>query len=357
MNVEIKRKIKSFLKNLVVFLSFNLILIFALTGLNHLFRLKDIDGVQDRFKSYKESPQIVFVGSSHQYCSVSPDYLFDEYGVESFMLASSGQKLPMSYYAVMEAIELNKPEKVVVEMNFAYDDTPSAEGMNHYFLDGFPRCKTRKLLFEDLVDSKSNEFSLGFGKIEDRAKYLFPFFVFHSRWKEIKTSDFGDFQLSKRGGFYSDHVEVMDEFWEWECSNVSGVNNKQANEDSIESEEASEIGIDRNYEEFQMPEKTQEYVDKMADLCKDNGVELILYVAPYYPGDYEEDSLDYYYYCLSVYNGLEEYAQEKGITYLNTFYLLDEIGINPETDWMDRTHLNASGQEKMTRYLYGKILN
>ena len=49
---------------------------------------------------------------------------------------------------------------------------------------------------------------------------------------------------------------------------------------------------------------------------------------------------------------MEEYAQEKGLPYLNFLELQEETGIDYETDTYDGgLHMNLSGAEKLSRWL------
>ena len=51
-------------------------------------------------------------------------------------------------------------------------------------------------------------------------------------------------------------------------------------------------------------------------------------------------------------DGSAKLAEEFGVPYLELFYCLDEIGINPETDFRDRkNHMNQYGAEKLSAYL------
>jgi methionine synthase II (cobalamin-independent) len=53
---------------------------------------------------------------------------------------------------------------------------------------------------------------------------------------------------------------------------------------------------------------------------------------------------------------VEEYAEEYDLTYINFYDLIDEIGIDYETDTYDGgLHMNLSGADKISKYL-GHIL-
>ncbi|HOB20751.1 MAG TPA: SGNH/GDSL hydrolase family protein, partial [Candidatus Atribacteria bacterium] len=88
------------------------------------------------------------------------------------------------------------------------------------------------------------------------------------------------------------------------------------------------------------------YLDKMVDLCRDNDIDLVLVKAPsLYPYWYDEWEAQ-----------IEEYAAKHDLLYINFLELIDEIGIDFNTDTYDGgLHMNLSGAEKLSVYL-GKVL-
>ena len=91
---------------------------------------------------------------------------------------------------------------------------------------------------------------------------------------------------------------------------------------------------------------TEKWLNKIISLCRDNGIEVILYVAPYFADESSQQ----------IYNGLEDYAAQNNLKYLNLMHKTDEIGLNILTDFSDKDHLNCRGQEKTTRY-FGRLLS
>lgn len=85
----------------------------------------------------------------------------------------------------------------------------------------------------------------------------------------------------------------------------------------------------------------QIYMDKILEICKKEGIELILVSAPS-PKNYN----------YKRHNAIVDYAKEKGITYLNLNLKQDELQMNWQTDSLDKgDHLNVSGAHKVTEYL------
>ena len=103
-----------------------------------------------------------------------------------------------------------------------------------------------------------------------------------------------------------------------------------------------------------MPEEMLKYLDKMVALCKENEVELILYVAPF-NSLYDDDSTrEDLFRRQRIFNWLEDYANANGLRYYNLFYEMDEIRLDGMTDYMDSQHFNCYGQDKVTRYMAEK---
>lgn len=306
---------KKQIKVIIFSVLFLCLLVSMLWGIMYVTRTKEYDWVQDKFAALpKDSAKVVFVGQSHQFCSINTNILSEEYGIESFMLATSAQTVPMSYYAAMEAIELQHPEAIVFEVAYCANDfrTVTPE-MSHTFFDGMPRCKARKEALEDLIGP------------EDSIYYLLNFGVYHSRWKELQERDFLPVKTDARGNYFSE-----DQMYNWEIP----VANPKETED--------------------IPEEMAKYLEKMAALCEENQVQLIWYCAPfnglYNEDGYREDLLR----RERIFNQVGIMAKAHNIPYYNLFYELDEIGLDGETDWKDSQHLNCYGQEKLTRYMAEK---
>lgn len=305
--------IKNKVKNIFLFILFVLGIIITLSAFSYVLRQKEYGGAQDKFKELeKNSIDTVFIGTSHQFCSINTDLLYDEFGIESFMLATSAQTIPMSYYAAMEAIEFQHPERIVLEMCYASNDFRTVtDEMSHCFFDGMPLCRAWSEGIKDLIDKES------------RIYFYLPLGLYHTRWKELKEADFINTAVSDRGSVYYENVVVNDEI----------------------------PVIDKTQKEA-MPQEMEKYMDMLIELCRKNDVELILYTAPFNTLHSEDEfDLNDLYRRQRIFNYISDYAENEGIEYHNLFYEIDNIGLDNSCDWMDRQHLNCSGQAKFTRYM------
>ena len=301
--------------NGILFILFVVGLFVLLSKAGFVLRQKQYAGVQDYFaKLPRDSVEIVFIGNSHQFCSISPQVLYDEYGVESFMLATSAQTIPMSYYAAMEAIEMQHPDTIVLEVSYCANDFRTvSDEMSHCFFDGMPRCKARKLALEDLIEK------------EDRIYYYLPLGYYHTRWKELTSQDYSITLVDERGGVYYEQIKPNGEI-------------PLIPEDEVEP----------------MPEEMEKYMDLLIELCRLNEVKLILYTAPFNTLWDNEDEKAGLARRQRIFNYIGEYAQEKQVEYHNLFYEIEQLGLDGQNDWMDTQHLNAFGQQKLTRYMMDK---
>ena len=94
-------------------------------------------------------------------------------------------------------------------------------------------------------------------------------------------------------------------------------------------------------------EENMRYLEKIYELCLDNDAELILVKAPF----------PCYEVIIGEVNTVFDWAEEKGIPYLNLMQFTNEIGINYYSDTCDGiAHMNYLGATKVSRYLAEYIL-
>lgn len=293
---------------------FVLIFLFVLNKVSYVLRDKELASVQDNFaRLERDSVDVVFIGQSHQFCSINVDMLAEEYGINCFMLATSGQTIAMSYYAAMEAIELQHPDTIYLETGYVINDWNTINAaMSHMFFDGMPRCKARKEAINDLIEP------------EERIYFYLNLGQYHNRWSELTEADYKDYKISPRGNF---HSEVISYNWE--------------------------IPVVKFGEKAPMPENPQHYMDLIVQLCKENNVKLVLYTMPFNTL-YQDYQVEEHLQNQRIFNGLYDYAEENGLEYYNLFYEINEIGLDFSRDFMDSQHANCYGQEKITRFMVEK---
>ncbi len=253
---------------------------------------------------------VIFVGDCEVYENISPITLWEEYGITSYIRGSAQQLIWQSYYLMEETLQYETPKVMVFNVLSMMYDEPQSEAYNRMTLDGM-RWSWSKV--KSIQASMTEE--------ESFLSYVFPLLRYHSRWSELSSEDFTYLFRTKKS-FHQGYLMRVD---------VRPVTSYPSQTPLAD---------------YQFSQVCYDYLDRMVQLCRDNGVELVLMKAPsIYPVWYEEWDQQ-----------IQDYAAENGLLYLNFLDLVEEVGIDFNTDTYDNgLHLNLSGAEKLARY-FGEIL-
>lgn len=171
----------------------------------------------------QNSIDVLIIGDSESYVSVSPMEIWEQYGYTSYVMGTNAQKIYQSYNYLLEALENQHPKVVILETNTF-----------------FRKLKT------DL-------------KLLNFMERYIPIIKYHDRWKNLKLNDFGGKvnytnPNDLKGYYYINYTNPMPESkpkYMWK------------------SKERKEIPSDEVY-----------YIMKIYEKCKENGIELMFYSAP-----------------------------------------------------------------------------
>ena len=257
-----------------------------------------------------DTVDVLFVGSSHVYCDIYPCYLWRDYGISSFDMAVSGQDKDSGYYSIIEALKSQKPKVVCVDLYGLLFDEQEVIGNEYRNMLGMKPSKNSV----DLV----NQYTIG--QKNKRKDYLLRFPIIHTRYQELQKYDFETFKPSIYG-------KGADFHWE--------MNGCMVNEEAMATEEVGELSVEN-----------KEWIEKLASLSQKNDFKLVFIMAPHLQS--EEDQ--------QIINAATEYTAEMGIPLYDINRNRDTLGLIPESDYLDSSHLNAYGAEKMTAYMHGILM-
>lgn len=150
--------------------------------------------------------------------------------------------------------------------------------------------------------------------VQSTLGHILPSYRYHDRWKQLLT---GDRAATNRDIYRGNHyVTIVQPYTRGEYTQST---------DAVENISPAQ----------------QIYLDRIIRLCKEQGITLILFSAP---------SPDCWTYA--KHNGLTQYAESRGVTYIDCNLMLTELGIDWNTDALDGgDHLNASGAAKLTAWM------
>lgn len=313
-------------KNIIKIAAFSMVAILLFVEFNILLKPKRpveiaVDNYHDEhvgmYQLDENTLDVLYLGSSHSFSSISPEDIYKKYGITGYVQGSSCQKLWQSYYYLEEALYTQHPQVVVLDTFMALDGNVQSEAFNREAIDKLKmsRAKIRSAWTVYRMNPDG----------EDIISYIFPAFRYHDRWKELSEQDFKYMCLPSDApakGFLARIGTVPCEF-----------NSADYESNDLEVHPLNSLCV--------------EYLNKIKDLCDANDIDLMLVKYPT---------------CLwNNYNSItiQRWADMNGVTFLDfnaNDDLREEVNIDWSVDSLDGgNHLNYDGAMKMSDWM-GKYL-
>lgn len=302
-------------KKMVRVLLLLLVIVGSLAFLQRLLMPKYMTGVvegalvQEYYQSEKNH-DVLFIGDCEVYENLSPIILWKDYGITSYIRGSAQQLIWQSYYLLEDTLRYEKPEVVVFNVLSMKYSEPQKEAYNRMTLDGM-RWSPAK--FSAVKASMTED--------EEFLDYVFPILRYHSRWSDLNRDDFTYL-------FHRDQVSHNGYYMR------------------VDVKPAGTFPREKRLANYQFGAQAYRYLDMMTELCRENGIQLVLMKAPsLYPAWYDEWDRQ-----------MEDYAAAHDLQYINFLDEIEKVGLDFSTDTYDGgLHLNLAGAEKLSVY-FGKIL-
>lgn len=253
----------------------------------------------------KSNHEVLFVGDCEVYENFSTITLWKDYGITSYIRGSAQQLTWQSYYLLEDALRYETPKVVVFNVLALKYNTPQNEAYNRMSIDGMKWSA-----------SKIGNIKASMTEEETFIEYVFPLLRYHGRWSELDSDDFRHIfskDLVTHNGYYM----------------------------RVDSLAQGPFPDPKPLADYTLGEYAMGYLQKMADLCEEKGVALVLIKAPTeYPHWYDQWD-----------EQVAAFAKENGVDYINYIPLQEEIGLDMSVDTYDAgLHLNTQGAEKMSKY-------
>lgn len=253
---------------------------------------------------------VVFIGDCEVYANYSPMEMYRSQGITAYIRGSSQQLLWQSYYILKETLNYETPKAVVLNVNAMRYSEPVKEEYNRLTIDNMRWSAEKVGIIQASMTEEENFLS-----------YVFPILRYHSRFDDLTVEDF-EYLFKRKDNTWNGYLVNR---------NISP---------------AGQLPVKRPLADYRFGDICYEYLDKITDLCEENGVELILVKAPsLYPYWYEEYDAQ-----------IAAYAEQNGLSYYNFTEKVDEIGLDFQVDTYDAgLHLNHTGAVKLSNY-FARIL-
>ncbi len=287
----------------------------------------------DFYKKEKNTCDLIFVGSSHSYCTFDPAFFDENAGVDSFQMGMPLQLPASTYYELKEIFGYQKPKTVVMEVywgvlgedfelnqaNQLFQVLKNDGLKEEYITDVFPfaekvKYSTDVLRYQgDYFAYKSNEYD---EKIRNFIKV----------YRTPDTKQEGIEEYGTKGFIYCDYNMLPDEY-------------------DLTNQYKEMDGKDYKPSDVQM-----KYLEKIADLCNENGAQLIFVTSPIAPV-----SMGYIKNYDLINACINDFAEKHNIPYFDYNIINAEEDLVTNENFRDDAHLNYSGAQIIDRHFLGLL--
>lgn len=279
------------------------------SALGYILRPTNTDGTYLRVREYHNLPEnlleVVVYGSSHAFKGVNVRTLYENYGIGAYDYGFNWQKINTTRLFIEDSLKSQNPKVVVIESFMAHLLRANTNITGEIFYTRY------------LGDSPGRRRYLKqcFGLNPERwLSYYLPICAFHENWENLEKNSFRSLLDPKVVERYymgfkgTDHIKAVT------------------------------LGDPATFQQKEFDKNALAELDAIVDLCHERNIEIVFMTIPY-EGEY------------MYADAMEKYAQEHGCAYINLFEHVEEIGLNPETDFSDKGHVNTEGATKVADYL------
>ena len=277
------------------------------------------------YEMEKDSLDVLFLGSSHCYCSFSPREFYDRFEFTGYNLGSSQQSVWLSYYWLKEALGYQSPSVIVLETFFVTtnDGTGGDEPSVRKALDFMRPSPVKAEAVKTVSELHENV---------DPESFLLTNLRFHARTGDLKIQDF-DTGLLENGtammGYcplgYREHGEVFEPL----------------KDSQSKADLQAAGGAAGSAEAIPLYPAAEEYLEKIVSLCEERGILLLFVKAPTTHWSVEE------------HDAVARFAGDHNIRFID-YNLPSEyagLGYDFSQDSFDYGHPNVKGARKIAAAL------
>ena len=309
-------KFGNFCKSALKVIFFVLVFIVLLLPVMDVLKFKQHDGTLP-MRNYYDLPEdtvdVLFLGSSHVGVNVSPNILWDEYGIAAYNCWGAIQPVWNTYYYLKECLKTQKPKVIVVDVLGAvvsYGDYPDYQ----YQIKNLLGMRPSREKIEAVLASAPKE---------QWGNFILELPTFHTRYNELTKEDF----------------EYMP--WDHHTDRPTIIN------EVSETVYPQSIRSTKNVPQAEpLTEKQEKYLRALIELCREESIPLELISSPYEASDME----------LGRFLTIEELVSEyDGLRFTNFNDCYQDYGIDPQHDYYDPGHFNTFGMPKYAKAI-GQML-
>lgn len=299
-----KEKIKKILSCIVVLV----LLAQSIWCVSEVLKPAFIGDVHNAIDAFYEQPDnsmdVMIYGSSHAWKGFDAVELSENYGVSAWNYGGNWQNISTIELFLEDSLLSQSPKVVLIETAMVNEVLINTKLNGQIMYTNHLRWS----------DAKKQYIKRAFGdQPEEYFAYFFPLVYYHTNWNNLTQWNFmnptDSYDFVANRGYLASHAVVPV---------------------TIPSQEG--------LKQESLGKAAEETLDRIVKTCKDRGIEVVFYVAPW-EGEY--------LYA----EAMAAYAQENGCYYVDFFACGQEAQLDGATDFQDAGHLNDSGAKKVANYM------
>lgn len=315
-------------KILIVFMPI-LIIGFTCTHFNYYYGTVTNSKIAMDTMRKNENFDVAILGPSTAYTGIIPERLDKEFKVNSINIGFSGQLACDTYFVAKEYTKYNKSKFIVMDI-----EPVTYFGFNRY--KQFMGNSTIETLetFKPSFDKLKFELKM----MKERPQIALSFFNYNFNLKNFKKKYEDTYNLEQLSKMDSDKFYISKKGTKLakRCQDEGSIGN-------------IEVPLKLSNENFKYNVRLDygfKYLQKIIDLCKENGIELFLLTQ----GSTDAQMLAYKYWGYMI-NEFEKIAAKNKVNYWNFSYSKPFLWDRSISDWTDNGHVSKVGAEKLTEAL------
>ena len=302
-------------KRLLGVLTICILVALGASQLGYFVRPLETDDTKLHIDTYHSLPEqtveVLIFGSSHAFKGVNTKEMYTAYGIGGYNYGTNWQRINTTRLFMEDAFLTQTPKVVLVEM-FKVNEIILDEEVG-------PEIYYSRFLRNKEALGRYLKQCLG-GDPKKYLSYYFPLYRFHDNWSSLTEESLQPMDTP------ADNNRFMKYFGYLRTKVIK----------EVEIPDPAEFS-----QKTPAPECIEE-LDAIITLCRQKGIQVILFTVPF---ENEFKFGDF----------LTGYAEENGCVYLDLFREMEAVGLDGKTDFQDSGHLNLSGANKVADYL-GKYI-
>ena len=277
----------------------------------------------------KNSIDMVFLGSSHSYCTFDPENFDTVLGTNSYQLGMPLQHMDSTYFTLLEVLNYQKPKKVVVEVYWDMLDDEFELTQAGYLFQVLRNPELEKQYIKEVFP------------LSQKLMYNTDIFRYQSDYFAYRNSKLKK-TLEAKYGVYTPATEKQEGIEKYRSKGYTYCNYHML------PDEMDKTNQFKNFDgkEWKINETQKKYLQKLIDTCNNNNIEVIMVTAPIAPVSY-----NYIENYDDIHNVFQKLADENKLVYLDFNIINAQEHILTNDNFRDDAHLNDSGVKIVDKYM------